>query len=165
MTSHSCVSSAPCTILLILLVSPSGCWLYHLHTGPQASPTQQGVYCVLTHTLFCIPFSVWPFPGSHSPGSTIPYISLLLNSGLPMPSLSTEGTERVESRGKEAGRTASTELSKGAVGKLLAPLSARPLLAHHRPGPSPSVQHTKNVNNNLFPFAPPQSNLELYSHE
>lgn len=145
MTTHSCLSSAPCSILLILLVSLSGCCPCHLHTGPP--PSHQGVYCVCpqTPTLFCIPFSVGSFPGwSHRPHSTIPYLSLLLNSGLPRPAPSMDGTEGVENRGKQAGRTTSTELSKEAIGKPSVPSSAHPLPAHHRPGLSSSVQHTKN---------------------
>lgn len=148
MTSHSCLSSAPCTILLILQVSLSGCCpcLYgYRPTSPlHLSKVFKGVYCLLTHThthtLFCIPFSVWPFPGSHRPNSTIPCISLL-SSGLPLPSLSMDGTGGVESRGKQAGRTASTKLSKESVGKPSAPLSACPLPAHHRPGPFFSPTH------------------------
>lgn len=51
MTSHSCLSSSPCTILLILLVSLSGCRPCHLHTGPQASSILAG--CLLSpHNTF-----------------------------------------------------------------------------------------------------------------
>lgn len=146
MTSHSCLSSSPCTILLILLVSLSGCCPCHLHTGPQASSISAG-YLLSPHNTFSfashLQFDPSQGPTDLSPPSHISrFFPTVSCHCLFFPWMAQKGWRTEENR--QAGRTASTEFSKEDVGKPLAPLSACPLPAQHRPGPSSSVQHTNN---------------------